>query len=115
MGSLDDRSGFHNLSLRPESWPLSGVDAGTGYVCTTIPFGYESPVCYRSPSEAKAAYLRPRGIPVLAYIDDAWYGNFPPRSGASTRHNGCPPRRPFTWKCRSRIFAAAFCRTPSAT
>ena len=78
MGSLDDRSGFHNLSLQPESWPLFGVSYdSTDYVCTTIPFGWnDSPVCYHSLSEAKSVHRRSRGIPVLAYIDDAWYGNF---------------------------------------
>lgn len=78
MGSLDDRSGFHNLGLQAESWPLFGVHYdGVDYVCTTLPFGWnESPLCYHSLSEAKAAYMRSRGIPVLAYIDDAWYANF---------------------------------------
>ena len=46
-------------------------------MCTTLPFGWnESPVCYHSLSEAKAAYMRSRGVPVLAYIDDAFYANF---------------------------------------
>lgn len=77
MGSLDDRSGFHNLGLQPESWPLFGIHYdGVDYVCTTLPFGWnESPLCYHSLSEAKASYLRSKGIPVLAYIDDAWYAN----------------------------------------
>ena len=87
MGSLDDRAGFHNLGLQPESWPLFGVHyEGVDYVCTTLPFGWnESPVCYHSLSEAKAAYLRSRGIPVLAYIDDAWYANFAATFGKSRR------------------------------
>ena len=87
MGSLDDRSGFHNLALQPESWPLFGVHYdGVDYVCTTAPFGWnESPVCYHSLSEAKAACVRSRGIPCLAYIDDAWYANFAATFGASRR------------------------------
>ena len=87
MGSLDDKSGFHNLALQPESWPLFGVHYdGVDYVCTTLPFGWnESPLCYHSLSEAKAAYLRSRGVPTLAYIDDAWYANFVETFGASTR------------------------------
>ena len=40
MGSLEDRSGFHNLGLQPESWPLFGVSYdGIDLVCTTVPFG----------------------------------------------------------------------------
>ena len=87
MGSLDDRSSFHNLSLQPESWPLFGISYdNTDYVCTTIPFGWnESPVCYHLLSEAKVAYLRSRGIPVLAYIDDACYGNFTSTFGCSDK------------------------------
>ena len=42
---------------------------------TTARTGWnESPVCYHSFSEAKTGYLRSRGIPALAYIDDAGYG-----------------------------------------
>ena len=33
-------------------------------------------MCYHSLSEAKAAYMRSRSIPVLAYIDDAFYANY---------------------------------------
>ena len=59
---------------------------GVDYVCTTAPFGWnESPVCYHSLSEAKAAYIRSRGIPCLAYIDDAWYANFAATFGASRK------------------------------
>ena len=85
MGSLDDRSGFHNLGLQPASWPLFGIHYdGVDHVCTTLPFGWnESPYCYHSLSEAKAAFLRSKGIPVLAYIDDAWYANFVDTFGAS--------------------------------
>ena len=53
--------------------------AGTNWVCTTTPFGWnEGPACYHAFSEANAAYSRSRGILVLAYIDGAWYGNSPP-------------------------------------
>lgn len=87
MGSLDDRAGFHNLSLQPESWPLFGVHYdGVDVVCATLPFGWnESPFCYHSLSEAKAAYMCSNGIPVLAYIDDAWYANFVATFGESDR------------------------------
>ena len=40
MGSLGDKSSFHNLALQPESWPLFGVHSdGLDYVFTTLPFG----------------------------------------------------------------------------
>ena len=66
------------MGLQPESWPLFGVSyEGTDLVCTTIPFGWNgSLACYHELSEAKATYLQSRGIPVLAYVDHAWYGNF---------------------------------------
>ena len=85
MGSLDDRSGFHNLNLQPASWPLFGIKyAGTDCMCTTIPFGWnESPMCYHTFREAKAVYLRSRGIPLLAYVDDAWYANISSTFGYS--------------------------------
>ena len=59
-GNMHDRSGFHNLSLYPESWPLVKMPyADTDWVCTTTPFGWnESPGCYHASSEAKAAYPR---------------------------------------------------------
>ena len=62
MGGVDDRSGFHNVGLQLERWPLFGVSyEGTDLVCTTVPFGWnESPACYHALSEAKAAYLRAR-------------------------------------------------------
>lgn len=76
---------FHNLGLQPESWPLFGVSyGGVDYCCTTVPFGWnESPMCYHALSEAKGSYLRSRGIPVLAKIDDAWYSKFSSTFGGS--------------------------------
>ena len=87
MVSLDDKSGFHNLSLQPESWPLFGVHYnGVDDVCTTLPFGWnESPVCSHPISEAKAAYMRSRGVPVLACIDDAVCATFVATFGKSNR------------------------------
>ena len=47
---------------------------GTDCVGTTARIGWnESQVCYHAFSEAKAGYLRSRGIPALACINDAWY------------------------------------------
>ena len=59
MGSLDDRSGLHNLSLQLAYWPPSGVSYdNTDYVFTTIPVGWnESPVSHYSLSEENTAYL----------------------------------------------------------
>lgn len=78
MGSLDDRSGFHKIALQAESWPLFGVHHdGVNYVCTLLPFGWnENPLCYHSLRKDEAAYLRSRGIPVLAYIDDTRHAHF---------------------------------------
>ena len=87
MGSLDDRSGFHNLRLHPASFPLFGVCyKGVDYVCTTLPFGWnESPFCYHALSEVKAEYMRSRGWPVLAYIDDAFYATLAALFGRSAK------------------------------
>ena len=42
-----------------------------------LPFGFcESPCVYHTLSEARVAYLRWKGIPALAYLDDLWLGNF---------------------------------------
>lgn len=35
----------------------------------------KAPCATNALSEAKASYMRSRGVPVLAYIDDAWYAN----------------------------------------
>lgn len=40
---------------------------------------------YHALSEAKAAYLRSSGIPVLAHIDDAWHGNYCSTFGCSDK------------------------------
>ena len=70
--NLEDRSGFDNARLQPESWSLFKVVRGHGLRRQYRPDRMER---YHSFSEAKAGYLRSRGIPALAYIDDAWYGN----------------------------------------
>ena len=65
MRACSQRAG---RSLRPY--------VGTDCVGTAARIGWNgSPVCYYSFSEAKARYLRSRGIPALAYVADAWYGN----------------------------------------
>ena len=70
--NLGDRSGFDNAGLQPESWSLLKAVRGHGLRGHYRPDRLE---CYHSFSEAKAGYLRSRGISALAYIDDAWCGN----------------------------------------
>ena len=74
QGSLDDTEGFHHVTLHPASWELFGfVWAGVDYVWTTLPFGFSaSPYLYHTLSEARAQYIRSKGIPALVFIDDAW-------------------------------------------
>lgn len=65
-----NKSGFHNLGLQAESWPLCAVWSAlrrsrpnTTRLCTTTPFGWnESPVRYHTPSARRnAAYVRSCG------------------------------------------------------
>lgn len=87
QGSLDDSSGFHHVLLHPASWPLFGLRyQGVDYVWTVLPFGWcESPYVYHTLSEAKAAFLRSKGIPALAYIDDSWLANVQSTHGQPAR------------------------------
>ena len=87
MTSLDDVSAFHHILLRPSSWPLFGFSyGGIDYCWCVLPFGFSlSPWCYHTFSEAKAAYLRAKGIPALAYLDDSWLSNFRASHGRAAR------------------------------
>eukprot|EP00903_Cladosiphon_okamuranus_P010409 g9846.t1 len=87
MTSLDDKSAFHQVLLRPASWPLFGISyKGVDCCWCVTTFGFSlSPWCYYTLTDAKADYLRARGIPALAYLDDSWLSNF------SATH-GSPPR-----------------------
>lgn len=87
QGSVDDKSGFHQVLLHPNSWPSFGVRwRDQDFVWSVLPFGWnESPFVYHALSEAKAAYLRSRGVPALAYIDDSWLANFRNSFGAPDR------------------------------
>ena len=90
--------------------------AGTDYMCTTKSFCWnESPMCYHPNSKANTAYLRARGIPILAYVDDAWYWNFPPTFGCSDKVQWLSTMEAFHVGIPVSYFKASFCRTPSAT
>ena len=74
--NLEDRSGLTMRACSQRAGRSLRPYAVTDCVGTTARIDWnESPVCYHSFSEAKAGYLRSRGIPAFAYIDDAWYGN----------------------------------------
>ena len=45
----------------------------------------ESPYVYHTLSEAKVGYLRLKGIPALAYLDDSWLSNFQSIHGEPAR------------------------------
>lgn len=77
MTSLEDSSAFHHILLRPSSWPLFGLSyKGVDYCWAVLPFGFSlSPWCYHTLSDAKAAFLRSKGTPALAYLDDSWLSN----------------------------------------
>ena len=51
-----------------------------------LPFGFSlSPWCYHTLSEAKAAFLRSKGIPALAYLDDSWVSDLQASHGLAAR------------------------------
>ena len=51
-----------------------------------LPFGFSlSPWCYHTLSEAKVAFLRSKGIPALAYLDNSWVSNFQAFHGLAAR------------------------------
>ena len=87
QGSLDDSSAFHRILLNPGSWPFFGLTyRGVDYVWCVSTFGWcESLYVYHSLSEAKEAFLRSKGIPALAYLDDSWLGNFRSTYGQTAR------------------------------
>ena len=85
--SLDDISAFHLILLRPSPWPLFGFSyGGTDYCWCVLPFRFSlSPWCYHTPSEAKAAFLRSKGMRALAYLDDSWVSYFQASHGLAVR------------------------------
>ena len=87
MTSLDDASAFQHVLLRPSSWPLFGFSYGRIDCCwCVLPFALRlSPWWYHTLSEAKAAYLRSKGIPALTYLDDSWLSNFRASHGRAAR------------------------------
>ena len=89
MTSLDDASAFHHILLGAlllgRSFGLS-YGGGTDYCWCVLPFGFSlSQWCYHTLSEAKAAVLRSKRIPALAYLDDSWVGNFQASHGLAAR------------------------------
>eukprot|EP00903_Cladosiphon_okamuranus_P006868 g6689.t1 len=78
MTSLDDKSAFHHILLRPSSWPLFGFSyKGVDYVWQVLPFGFSASLwVYHTLGAAKASFSRAKGIPALAYLDDSLSCNF---------------------------------------
>ena len=95
-GSPGDSSGFHHVLLHSVSWSLFGLRyQGVEYVWTVLPFGWcESPCVYHTLSEAKVEFLRLKGIPALAYIEDSWLAEhaWTTRAGAMVGRGGSDPR-----------------------
>ena len=56
----------------------------------------------------KAAYLRARGILVLARVDDAWYEKLSSTFRCPAKVPWLSAAKPFTWGCLSRI-GSIFC------
>ena len=59
--------------------------------------------CYLSSGEATAAYPRSRGIPVLANVDDPWYGNLSSAFRCPAKVQWLPTAKLFTGGCWSLI------------
>lgn len=100
MTSLDDKSAFHHILLRPSSWPLFGFKyAGVPYCWRVLPFGFcASPWVYHTLSEAKASFLRSLSIPALAYLDDSFLCNF-------RLTHGRPPQEQWLAACHATYLA----------
>lgn len=87
MTSLDDKSAFHHILLRPSSWPLFGFSyKGVDYVWQVLPFGFSpSPWVYHTLGEAKASLLHSKGIPASGYLDDSFLCNYLATHGSEPR------------------------------
>lgn len=87
MTSIDDASAFHHIGIHSASWPLLGFSYdGVDYVWRVLPFGFcASPWVYHTLGDAKAAFLRSRSIPALAYLDDSFLTNHVFTQGMSPR------------------------------
>lgn len=87
MTSLDDASAFHHVLPRPSSWSLFRFSyRGVDCCWCGLPFGFkESLRVYHTLGEAKAAFLRSKGIPALANLDDSWLSNFASTHSLSER------------------------------
>ena len=74
---LEHKSGFHNVSLAPESWEHFGLCwRGVFYVWMVLCFGWcASPYIYHSLSDAVTQYLRFQNIPTSAWLGDFWMSN----------------------------------------
>lgn len=71
--SLDDKSGFDNVKLHPDSYDLMGFEwAGYFFCFTTLPFGFKlSSYVYHTLNLRAASYIRKVfSIPLFLYIDD---------------------------------------------
>ena len=78
-----------------------------------LSFGFSlRPWCYDILSEAKAAFLRPKGIPALAYLDDSWINNLHRAfTGWLRASSGWRPERLHTWPRRFRFLCGQFLST----
>lgn len=87
MTSLDDKAAFHHILLRPSSWPLFGFSyRGVDYVWRVLPFGFKpSPWVYHTLADAKGGFLRSKGVPALAYLDDSLLCNYRLTHGKAPR------------------------------
>ncbi len=106
--SIDDASAFHHICIHEASWPLLGfAHGGVDYVWRVLPFGFKaSPWIYHTLGDAKAAFLRSRSIPALAYLDDSFLVNF-------TFTRGLAPRAQWLAACEATyvaILVSFFCR-----
>ena len=70
--TLDHSSGFHHVPLDAESMQYFGFFwDGEDFVWSTLCFVWcPSPLVYHILSTAVAQYLREKGVPTLAWIDD---------------------------------------------
>ena len=70
--TLDHKSGFHYVTLAPESWERFVLGwIGLYYAWVVLCFEWcASPYIYHSPNNTVAKYLQSQTIPISMWLDD---------------------------------------------
>ena len=74
--SLDLAAGYWQIDTHSDAWPYLGCSwRGRYFYFKVLPFGLTSaPWCFTKVMRVVVEEIRSRGVPVLPYIDDFWFG-----------------------------------------